>query len=236
MEWGIDELLLAAPIIDVCADGVLADRGQGMKPNPVIEILPQKSRALLTMFLVLLLFVFVYSAATRSGSTSGPNPTEHGLSSLFFILALIFLINAVVGIRKLLPNPAPRVRITGDRLDLIGFWQTKGFAWRDFGFFEVKKVSRGKSGKAVMIRAMAPGSEPTGGFVNWLGLSRGMLEFDIGPFVPLFRKSVDEGEKIANWILALRDGRDVPPPDTLIVRTTTASMSAVAKNQTVARR
>ena len=216
-------------------------------PPPVIEILPQKSRALLMMICVCAIFAFAYFLIFRQFLPTGQSAVTEPLGStgshqgldlnlIIYLFVLVFAINAFFWIRSLLPNPTPRVRITSDRLDLIGFWRTKGFAWRDFGFFEVKKVSRGKSGKAVMIRAMAPGSEPTGGFVNWLGLSRGMLEFDIGPFVPLFRKSVDEGEKIANWILALRDGRDVPPPDTLIVRTTTASMSAVAKNQTVVRR
>ena len=229
----------------------------------VVEILPNRLRALLMAAISLAVWVFVYFWLinhffdANSFTYFGDHPDfyapdlfgKFGSPVVFAVVALAFALNVYTVGSMLMPWPRPRLRVTRERLDYLGPWRTKSFAWSEFGRFSVKNVRVGRQ-RTVKVRALPPGvAEPTG-FAGWFGTGPQLLSFDLLAFVPFQRNNVAEGEELVRWILDLREGRDTPPPEMLTVRraaratagptgATPAAKGKAAKvtsNQTVVRR
>ena len=208
-----------------------------MTPFPTIEILPNRTRAILrgvTMFgfAFFLLFSFfnnvngnLFDALRDPGAAM--RAANWGPIVVAVVALLVLVLTALLALFAFMPNPIPRIRITETRLEVLGFWGKTGFAWQDFGAFIVKKTS----GKAatVQLRVLRPADVGRDlGIAGWFS-DNSIAKIDIAPYVPLGQKAVAEGERIARWIESLRDDPDAVPPPSLTVRRLDAAAAYPAK-------
>lgn len=229
----------------------------------MVEILPNRLRALLMAAISAGVWVFAYFWLTNQffDDASFKNFVDHpdyyagdlfnsySPVLVFAVAAVILVVNVYVVGSMLIPWPSPRLRVTRERFEARSPWRTKSFAWSEFGRFSVKNVRAGKT-TTVKIRALQPGvTEPTG-LAGWFTTGPQLLSFELISFVPLWNNNVAAGEELVRWILDLRDGRDTSPPEMLTVRMTAAAtnnkgaktnastgkMANVTSNQTVVRR
>jgi hypothetical protein len=231
----------------------------------VVEILPNRLRALLMAMISIAVWVFAYFWLTNQffdddsfknfvdhpDYYAGDLFKDHGPVVVLSVAAFILAINLYTVGSMLLPWPRPRLRVTRERFEARSAWRTKSFAWSEFGRFSVRNVRAGKT-TTVRVRALPPGVADPEGILEWFKLKKTpeLLSFDLMAFMPFRRNNVAEGEELVRWILDLRDGRDTPPPKMLTLRMTAAAtnnkgaktnaatgkMAKVTSNQTVVRR
>lgn len=221
----------------------------------VVEILPNRLRALLMAAISAAIWVFAYYWLTNQffDENSFKNFIDHpdyyagdlfdnyGPVVILSVAALILALNLYTVGGMLMLWPRPRLRVTRERFEARSAWRTRSFAWSEFGRFSVRNVRAGKT-TTVRVRALPPGAADPEGIVDWFKLKKTpeLLSFDLMAFMPLRRNNVAEGEELVRWILDLRDGRDTPPPEMLTLRMATppgkTKIAKVTSNQTVVRR
>lgn len=224
----------------------------------MVEILPNRLRALLMAAIFAAVLAFVYFCLTNQifddnsfksfvdhpGYYAGDLFDNHGSLLVISVCALILASNIYTVGSTLMPWPRPRLRITRERFEARSVWHRESFAWSEFGCFSVKNVRAG----TVRVRALPRGAADPDSIVDWFELKKTpeLLSFDLQVFVPLMKNNVAEGEELVRWILDLRDGHNTPPPEMMTVRMTavpvgrinsaTGNAAKAALNQAVVRR
>lgn len=233
-----------------------AEQRRAKTQRSIVDVLPNRPRALLMAAVSIAVWVFAYFWLTNQffDDNSFKNFIDHPdyyAGDLFgnynpllviSVVALIFALNIYTVGSMLMPRPRPRLRVTPEGFEVRSAWRTRSFAWNEFGRFSVRKVRTGKT-TTVKIRALPPGVADPEGILDWLKLKKTpeLLSFELQAFVPPMRNNVAEGEEAVRWILDLRDGRETPPPEMLTVRLSAApagkaKVAKVTSNQTVVRR
>lgn len=208
-----------------------------MKPFPTIEVLPNRTRAVARALLMIgfaCFFLFNFFNNPNSNlfeALRDPGAAMREMNWGPILIAVVVLL--VVGLIVLLalfafmPNPIPRIRITGARLEVLGFWGNTGFAWQDFGAFIVKKT--GGKASTVQLRVLRPADVGRDrGIAGWFS-DNSIAKIDIAAYVPLMQKTVAEGERIARWIDSLRENPDAQPPASLTLRRLDAAATYPAR-------
>jgi hypothetical protein len=206
-------------------------------PIPTIEILPNRTRAVVRALMMLgfagfFLFSFfnnvngnLFDALRDPGAAM--REMNWGPILIAVVALLAFVLIALLALFAFMPNPIPRLRITETRLEVLGFWGKTGFAWQDFGAFIVKKT-RGKA-STVQLRVLKPADVGRDlGIAGWFS-DNSIAKIDIAPYVPLLQKTAAEGEHIARWIESLREDPNAQPPASLTVRRLDAAAAYPAK-------
>lgn len=214
-----------------------------MKPIPTIEILPNRTRAVVRGLMMLgfagfFLFSFfnnpnsnLFDALRDPGAAM--RAMNWGPILIAVVVLLILVLIALLALFAFMPNPIPRIRITETRLEVLGFWGKTGFAWQDFGAFIVKKT-RGRA-STVQLRVLRPADVGRDlGIAGWFS-DNSIAKIDIAPYVPLTQRTVAEGERIARWIESLRDNPEAVPPNSITVRWLDAAVAYPAQRSTAAR-
>ena len=193
-----------------------------------VEILPSKDRAKERVIFALIICAVVLYFALRAilplplgelmedpGAITRDQFAGPAVGLVILLIVAAILIRALrSAFRK---NPTPRIRITKERLDFIALNETSGFSWADFGTFKVM-VTASQRGSILVLLALspndvAPSATAVREGIRWSSLA----EIDITPFAASYL-NVEDAERMATWMQAVRDDPDANPPEFLRTR------------------